>query len=73
LMTLVWCGLMTVNLLLAAIGVIVGGLFGQVVLGVAIPMALLVAGFIFNGRFPQHYLAQAGFQRDVASPTASSA
>ena len=72
-MTLVWCGLMTVNLLLAAIGVIVGGLFGQVVLGVAIPMALLVAGFIFNGRFPQHYLAQAGFQRDVASPTASSA
>jgi hypothetical protein len=72
-MTLVWCGLMSVNLLLAATGVIMDGLFGQVVLGVAIPMAVLVAGFIFNGRFPQHYLAQAGFQGDVASPTASSA
>jgi hypothetical protein len=73
LMTLVWCGLMTVNLLLAATGVMVGGLFGQVVLGIAIPMAVLVAGFIFNGRFPRHYLAQAGFQGDVASPTATSA
>ena len=73
LMALVWCGLMTVNLLLAATGVMVGGLFGQVVLGIAIPMAVLVAGFIFNGRFPQHYLAQAGFQADVASSTASSA
>jgi len=73
LMTLVWCGLMTVNLLLAATGVIVGGLFGQVVLGVAIPMALLVGGFIFNSRFPQRYLAQAGFQAGAATPKVSSA
>jgi hypothetical protein len=51
----------------------VGGLFGQVVLGVAIPMALLVGGFIFNSRFPQRYLAQAGFQAGAATPKVSSA
>ncbi len=61
-MTLVWCGLMTINVGLAVVGVIVGGLFGRVGLGIAIPMALLICGFVFNSRFPARYLARSGFE-----------
>ena len=70
-MTLVWCGLMTVNVGLAVIGVIVGGLFGRVVLGIAIPTALLICGFVFNSRFPARYLARSGFQIPAASAPAA--
>jgi len=72
-MTLVWCGLMTVNVGLAAIGVIVGGLFGQLGLGFAIPMALLILGFIFNSRFPARYLERSGFQLSPATANVSRA
>jgi len=60
-LTLVWCALMTANLALAATGVAVGGLFGQAVLGFALPSVLLVLGFVFNSRFPKAYLARFGF------------
>jgi len=71
-MTLVWCGLLTVNLGLAVIGAILGGLFGKLVLGFAIPAALLIFGFVFNSRFPARYLARSGYQGDAASPKVSS-
>ena len=72
-MTLVWCGLMTVNLGIAAIGVTVGGLMGRVVMGFAMPMAVLGCGFIFNSRFPQGYLARAGIAVDAPRADASGA
>jgi len=72
-MTLFWCGLMTVNVGLAAIGVMVGGLFGEVVLGLALPMALLIFGFVFNSRFPARYLARSGFQLNQATASVSRA
>ena len=72
-MTLVWCGLMTVNVGLAAIGVIVGGLVGQLGLGFALPMALLILGFVFNSRFPARYLARSGFQLSPATSNVSRA
>jgi all-trans-retinol 13,14-reductase len=72
-MTLVWCGLMTVNVGLAIIGVIVGGLFGRVVLGIAIPMQLLICGFVFNNRFPARYLARSGFEAAAPGAKVSSA
>ncbi len=72
-MTLFWCGLMTVNVGIASIGVIVGGIFGRVVLGFAVPMALLMSGFVFNKRFPARYLARSGFQPPAPSPKASTA
>jgi hypothetical protein len=61
---------MTVNVGIAVVGVIVGGLFGRVVLGIAIPMALLICGFVFNSRFPARYLARSGFQIPAASAPA---
>jgi len=68
-MTLFWCGLMTVNVGFAVTGVIIGGNFGKLVLGFALPTALLIAGFVFNGRFPARYLARAGVTlADAASP-----
>ncbi|MGA7870778.1 MAG: hypothetical protein WCA22_07745 [Candidatus Binatus sp.] len=70
-MTLVWCGLMTVNIGMAVIGVIIGGVFGQVALGLALPMALLICGFAFNKRFPARYLARSGFQIPAASAPAA--
>jgi len=72
-MTLVWCGLMTVNVGVAAIGVIVGGLFGELVFGFALPMALLILGFVFNSRFPFRYLARSGFQMSPATANVSRA
>jgi intracellular septation protein A len=66
LMTLVWCGLMTVDIGLAMIGVIVGGNLAKPLLSFALPMALLIAGFAFNNRFPARYLARAGFQIPAA-------
>ena len=68
-MTLFWCGLMTVNVGFAVTGVIIGGNFGKLVLGFALPTALLISGFVFNGRFPARYLARAGVTlADAASP-----
>lgn len=72
-MTLVWCGLMTVNVGLAVIGVMVGGVLGRVVLGIAIPMALLICGFVFNSRFPARYLARSGFEGAAPGAKVSSA
>jgi hypothetical protein len=71
LMTLVWCGLMTVNIGLAAIGVIVGGNLSKPLLSYALPMVLLVAGFAFNNRFPARYLARSGLQMPTASAPAA--
>ncbi len=68
-MTLVWCGLMTVNVGFAVTGVIIGGSFGKLVPGFALPTALLIAGFVFNSRFPARYLARAGLTLgDGATP-----
>jgi hypothetical protein len=71
LMTLGWCGLMTVNIGFAVIGVIVGGNLAKPLLSYALPMALLVSGFVFNGRFPARYLARSGFQIPAASTPAA--
>ncbi|MGB0061417.1 hypothetical protein [Candidatus Binatus sp.] len=71
LMTLVWCGLMTVNIGFAAIGVIVGGNLSKPLLSYALPLVLLVAGFAFNNRFPARYLARSGVQIPVASAPAA--
>lgn len=71
LMTLVWCGLMTVNIAFAVTGVIVGGNADKPLLSFAMPMALLAAGFIFNGRFPARYLARSGFQIPATSAPAA--
>lgn len=71
LMTLVWCGLMTVNIGFAAIAVVVGGNLAKPLLSYALPMALLIAGFAFNTRFPARYLARSGFQMPVASAPAA--
>ena len=68
-MTLFWCGLQTVNVGFAVIGVIIGGSFGKLVLGLALPTALLISGFVFNSRFPARYLARWGYQGGGASPT----
>jgi hypothetical protein len=72
-MTLWWCGLLTVNVGFAVIGVIIGGNFGRLVIGFALPTVLLILGFVFNSRFPARYLARSGYQSDGASPTVSSA
>ncbi len=72
-MTLFWCGLLTVNIGFAVTGVIIGGNFGKLVPGFALPMVLLIFGFVFNSRFPARYLARFGYQADGASPTVSSA
>jgi intracellular septation protein A len=71
LMTLVWCGLMTVNIGFAAIGVIVGGNLAKPLLSFALPLALLIVGFAFNNRFPARYLARSGFQIPAASAPAA--
>jgi intracellular septation protein A len=67
-MTLFWCGLLTVNAGFAVIGVIIGGNLGKLVPGFALPTALLIFGFVFNSRFPARYLARSGYQGDGASP-----
>jgi len=67
-MTLIWCGLLTVNVGFAVTGVIIGGNFGKLVPGFALPTALLIVGFVFNSRFPPRYLARYGYQADGASP-----
>lgn len=72
-MTLSWCGLMTVNVGIAVIGVIVGGTFGKVVLGLVLPAVLLICGFIFNKRFPARYLSRLAYQGGGATPTVSGA
>src|SRR5271156_3964849 len=71
LMTLVWCGLMTVNIGFAVIGVVVGGNPAKPLLSYALPMVLLVMGFVFNGRFPARYLARSGFQMPAAGAPAA--
>ena len=71
LMTLVWCGLMTVNIGFAVIGVMVGGNLAKPLLSFALPAVLLVSGFVFNGRFPARYLARSGFQTPAASSPAA--
>ena len=71
LMTLVWCALMTVNIGFAVVGVIVGGNLAKPLLSFALPMGLLVLGFVFNGRFPARYLARSGFQIPAASTPAA--
>ena len=71
LMTLVWCGLMTVNIGLAVIGVIVGGDLAKPLLSYALPMAMLISGFAFNSRFPARYLARSGFQIPAGSAPAA--
>lgn len=70
LMSLLWCGLMTVNVGFAAIGVVIGGNIVRPVLGFAVPNSLLIFGFVFNSRFPPRYLARAGYQPDAVSPAA---
>lgn len=71
LMTLVWCGLMTVNIGFAAIGVVVAGNLAKPLWSYGLPMALLIAGFAFNTRFPARYLARSGFQIPAASAPAA--
>jgi intracellular septation protein A len=71
LMTLVWCGLMTVNIGFAVIGVMVGGNLAKPLLSFALPAVLLASGFVFNGRFPARYLARSGFQIPAASAPAA--
>lgn len=71
LMTLVWCGLMTVNIGFAVIGVVVGGNLAKPLLSYALPMALLISGFAFNTRFPARYLARSGVQIPAASAPAA--
>ena len=71
LMTLVWCGLMTVNIGFAVIGVIVGSNPAKPILSFGVPTTLLVLGFVFNGRFPARYLARSGFQIPPASAPAA--
>ena len=71
LMTLVWCGLMTVNIGFAVMGVIVGGNLAKPLLSFALPMILLILGFAFNKRFPARYLARSGFQIPAASAPAA--
>jgi hypothetical protein len=71
LMTLVWCGLMTVNIGFAAVGVIVGGSLSKPLLSYGLPMVLVAAGFAFNNRFPARYLARSGFQMPAASAPAA--
>ena len=71
LMTLVWCGLMTVNIGFAVLGVMVGGNLAKPLLSFALPAVLLVSGFVFNGRFPARYLARSGFQIPAASAPAA--
>ncbi len=66
LMTLVWCGLMTVNIGFAVVGVIVVGDVAKPILSFALPMGLLVMGFVFNRRFPSRYLARSGFEMPAA-------
>jgi len=73
LMTLLWCGLMTVNVGFAVIGVIVGGNLAKPLLSFALPMSMLISGFAFNSRFPARYLARAGYQGIAASAPVSSA
>ena len=72
-MSLFWSGLLTVNVGFAVLGIIIGGNFGRLVPGLALPMAFLILGFVFNSRFPARYLARSGYQIDGASPTVSSA
>ena len=67
-MTLFWCGLMTVNVGFAVIGVIIGGNFGKLVPGFVLPTALLIFGFVFNSRFPARYMARAGYQGEASKP-----
>jgi intracellular septation protein A len=62
-MSLLWSALLTVNVGLTILGVLIGGLFGQLVPGLALPMLLLILGFAFNTRFPPRYLARAGFSQ----------
>jgi len=71
-MTLTWCGLMTVNAGLAETGVIIGGTLGKLGLGFALPTALLISGFVFNSRFPVRYMARAGELGASASPAVPS-
>jgi intracellular septation protein A len=71
LMTLVWCGLMTVNIGFAVAGVMIGGNLAKPLLSFALPAGLLVSGFVFNGRFPARYLARSGFQIPAASAPAA--
>jgi intracellular septation protein A len=71
LMTLVWCGLMTVNIGFAVIGVMVGGNLAKPLLSFALPAVLLASGFVFDGRFPARYLARSGFQITAASAPAA--
>ena len=71
LMTLVWCGLMTVNIGFAVAGVMAGGNLVKPLLSYALPAGLLVSGFVFNGRFPARYLARSGFQIPAASAPAA--
>jgi intracellular septation protein A len=71
LMTLVWCGLMTVNIGFAVMGVMVGGNLAKPLLSYALPAVLLVSGFVFNGRFPAHYFARSAFQIPPASAPAA--
>jgi intracellular septation protein A len=72
-MTLVWCGLMTVNVGFAAIGVIIGGKLAPPLFGFAMPTVLLICGFVFNSRFPADYLARAGVPVGPQSAPISSA
>jgi hypothetical protein len=71
LMTLVWCGLMTINVGFAVTGVVVGGNLAKPLLSYALPMAMLISGFAFNNRFPARYLARSGFQIPAASAPAA--
>src|SRR5271156_5157551 len=73
LMTLVWCGLMTVNIGFAAIGVILGGKIAPPVFGFAMPTVLLICGFVFNSRFPADYFARYGIDIGPQSAPVSSA
>jgi hypothetical protein len=73
-MTLVWCGLFSVNVGFGAIAVMVGGNLGRLVPGFLIPTGLLIYGFIFTKRFPMHYIARvnaAGVEGESAGSASS--
>jgi hypothetical protein len=67
-LTLFWCGLLTVNVGLAAISVHVGGNFGRLVPGFLIPTGLFILGLVFSKRFPNYY-----FGRSSIAPVAPQA
>ncbi|HUO04569.1 MAG TPA: hypothetical protein VMU16_05170 [Candidatus Binataceae bacterium] len=67
-MTLVWCGLLSINAGLAMAGVIIGGNVGRWGFSFALPMTFLASGYAFNGKFPAYFFARHGIHATVPTP-----